>query len=131
MNNNESNLKTSLQSILENLDNISFEEIETLNNTHKEDFEKAKKAKADYDKKVKEIEADKKLTRYSYPFIIHLAGNNLSTDHIFESGKKYTEEEIRTKMLEHQYYDFAGKVTFTYLKDENVLLPVFQQHKKG
>jgi hypothetical protein len=34
-------------------------------------------------------------------------------------------------MLEHQYYDFAGTVTFEFLEKENVLLPIFQQHKKG
>lgn len=129
MKNNE--LKNTLFELLKDINSLSLEEIENINRTYKEEIDTAKKAKSNYDKKKKEIEADKKKVRYTYPFIIHLAGNNLSIDHIFEEGKKYTEDEIRNKMLQHQYYDFAGQVTFTYLKDDNVLLPIFQQHKKG
>lgn len=73
----------------------------------------------------------KKETKYKYPFTIHFAGHNIETDHIFEEGKEYTEQEITKRMLEHQYYEFAGSVSYTYMKDENVLLPIFQQYKKG
>ncbi len=89
----------------------------------------AKKAKAQQAKT--KAEQEKKVPKYKYPFTIHLAGKNLETDHIFNADKEYKEDEIKTKMLEHQYYDFAGSVSFTYIEKENVLLPVFQQHKKG
>lgn len=68
---------------------------------------------------------------YKYPFILHFAGQNIETDHIFENGKEYEESEITKKMLEHQYYEFAGSVSYTFMKKENVLLPIFQQFKKG
>ena len=34
-------------------------------------------------------------------------------------------------MREHQYYDFTGDVSFDFIENENVLLPIFRQHKKG
>lgn len=70
-------------------------------------------------------------TLYKYPFILHFAGKNIETDHIFHIDKEYKAEEIRAKMLDHQYYEFAGKVKFDYIQKENVLIPIFQQHKKG
>lgn len=69
--------------------------------------------------------------KYKYPFILHQAGRNLEIDHIFENDKEYTSEEIRSMLLRHQYYEYSGKVKFEYISDENVLLPIFQQHKKG
>lgn len=128
---NSTEIREKINSVMGQLDNLSIDLINDYNQLFKDDFEKALKAKFEYEKKKRKIENDKKLVRYRYPFVIHLAGANLPIDHIFENGKKYTEEEIREKMLQHQYYDFAGKVTFTYLEKENVLLPIFQQHKKG
>lgn len=81
-------------------------------------------------KKAEEEEA-KKNPKYKYPFVLHYAGKNIDTDLMFENGQEYTAEEIRTKMLQHQYYEFSGKVSFEHLKDDNVLLPIFEQHKKG
>lgn len=83
------------------------------------------------DKIAKAEEEAKKNPKYIYPFILHYAGNNIDTSMMFENGKEYTTEEIRTKMLQNQYYEFSGKVTFEYLKSDNVLLPIFEQHKKG
>lgn len=127
---NDSKLQE-LQDILSNIDKLTKDEIDNINQTYDNDFKEASKAKKVYDDKVAEIKKDQALTRYEYPFIIHMAGNNIEIDHIFENGKKYTEEEIRKAMLEHRFYEFAGKVAFEYLKKENVLLPIFQQHKKG
>ncbi len=70
-------------------------------------------------------------TLYKYPFTLHFAGKNIEIDHIFHIDKEYKAEEIRAKMLDHQYYEFAGKVKFDYIQKENVLIPIFQQHKKG
>lgn len=68
---------------------------------------------------------------YKYPFTLHFAGHNVETDHIFKEDKEYTPAEITKKMLEHQYYEFAGSVTYTYIEKDNVLIPIFQQYKKG
>lgn len=111
--------------LLEKID--KEEKIEALNEIEKEIEEDVKKA----DKIKKDKEKEAKNPKYKYPFIIHLAGRNLETDHIFEENKEYDAESIKTKMLEHQYYDFSGQVSFDYIKNENVLLPIFQQHKKG
>ena len=82
--------------------------------------------------KPKPKEAPKpKPTKYKYPFKLHFAGHDVETDHIFENEKEYTPEEITKKMLEHQFYEFAGSVNYTYLEKENVLIPIFQQYKKG
>lgn len=69
--------------------------------------------------------------KYKYPFKLHFAGRNIETDHIFENDKEYKPEDITKKMLEHQYYEFAGSVSYTYIEKDNVLIPIFQQYKKG
>lgn len=81
--------------------------------------------------KPEEKKSAEKEKAYTYPFILHFAGKNIEIDHIFEPEKKYTEKEITKKMLEHQYYEFAGDVSYTWLKEDNVLLPIFRQYKKG
>lgn len=79
----------------------------------------------------KEKKEEDKPKSYKYPFILHFAGHNVETDHIFKADKEYTPAEITKKMLEHQYYEFAGSVTYTYIEKDNVLIPIFQQYKKG
>lgn len=91
------------------------------------DFEKKEEAKKRKEKKPVPVEEKK----HKYPFVLHIAGRNIETDHIFENGTEYKESEITTKMLEHQYYDFGGTVDYDYLEKDNVLLPIFKQHKKG
>lgn len=68
---------------------------------------------------------------FTAPFLIYLAAEKREFPHIFETGKSYTEKEITKAMLEHGYYDFAGNVTYDFKESDNVLVPVFQQHKKG
>lgn len=132
-------LKNKFTELLEKVDDLSsIEEVKKIESEIEEDYQKMlkyKKKEAKNKVENKKVESkpkeENKQKKYKYPFIIHLAGRNLETDHIFESDNEYTEEEIRTKMLEHQYYDFSGKVSFEYLEKENILLPIFQHHKKG
>lgn len=69
--------------------------------------------------------------KYKYPFIMHYAGQNIDISHIFEHGHEYTSDEITKAMLNHQYYQFSAKVTYDYIAADNVLVPIFQYHKKG
>lgn len=110
--------------LLLKIDTMSLDEIKKVENEIAPAYEKMLKEK-------KEVVKTPKVSKYTYPFTLHFAGRNIETDHIFENGIEYSAEVVRTKMLEHQYYEFAGKVDFEFLKDENVLLPIFQQHKKG
>lgn len=103
-----------------------------------EEVEEAKpkekvKSKVKEPKKEKKKEGAKKSTssKYKYPFIMHIAARNIDVSHIFEEGKEYTAQEITKAMLEHQFYDFAGEVTYEFMESDNVLLPIFRQHKKG
>lgn len=90
----------------------------------KKKTEKPKKAEP----KPKTGKTDKK---YKYPFIMHIAARNVDVSHVFNEGQEYTADEITKAMLEHQFYDFAGEVTYDYIEEDNVLLPIFRQHKKG
>lgn len=101
---------------LENL----FEDIEVI------DVEETKK-----EEPKKQKETDEKSKQYKYPFEIYLAAQRPSIDHIFEEEKEYTEKEITKAMLDHGFYEFAGSVTYDFRENENVLIPIFQQHKKG
>ena len=91
-----------------------------------------KKAEAKTEAKTEKVKtAEKTGNKYKYPFKVYLAGRFLDIDHIFEENQEYAESEISAALLEHQYYEFAGKVTYDYREQENVLIPTFQQHKKG
>lgn len=79
----------------------------------------------------KKAEEKQEAAKYRYPFILHYAAQNLNVSNIFEDGHEYTADEITKKMLEHQFYEFAGKVSYDYRADDNVLIPIFQQPKKG
>lgn len=69
--------------------------------------------------------------KYTYPFVFHYAGRNLDVSHIFEEGKQYSSSEITKAMLQHQFYEFSGNVTYDFIESDNVLVPIFQQHRKG
>ena len=113
--------------VLEAVENIFNKYKPTIEQIEKE--EKETKMAAEEAKK-KALEA-KNNPKYKYPFVIHYAGRNIPTDHMFEHGQESTAEQIRTCMLENQFYEFSGKVKFEYLEKDNVLLPIFEQHKKG
>lgn len=87
------------------------------------------------EKKKPEKQASKKETKgekkYKYPFEIYLAAEKRDVSYIFENDKEYTDTEITKKMLEHGFYEFAGSVTYDFMEKDNVLVPIFQQHKKG
>lgn len=117
--------------LLNKVNKLSLVEIQKINEVENETFKMVKTAKTSFEKKQEKIKKDKSISKYKYPFIVHFGGRNIETDHIFAEGQSYTEEQIRKKMLEHRYYEFSGTVKFEYIKKENVLLPIFQQHKKG
>lgn len=81
--------------------------------------------------KAKEKKENKEVKKYTYPFIMHIAARNIDISHVFEEGKEYSEDEITKAMLEHQFYDFAGSVSYDFIESDNVLIPIFKQHKKG
>lgn len=85
------------------------------------------------------VKSDKKETKtsedttkkYKFPFRIYFAGESRDVSHIFEKDVEYSEKEITSSMLEHQYFEFAGEVKYDYKKEDNLLVAMFMQHKKG
>lgn len=69
--------------------------------------------------------------KYKYPFEIYLAAEKRDVSHIFDDDTEYSADEITKAMLQHGFYEFSGNVTYDYMEKDNVLVPVFQQHKKG
>lgn len=93
--------------------------------------EKPKKKDKKAEKTVVKKEEKPKGKKYKYPFEIYLAAKKRDVSHIFEDGAEYTTDEITKAMLQHGFYEFSGNVTYDYMEKDNVLVPVFQQHKKG
>lgn len=99
------------------------------------------KSKPDKQKKEKKVKSESKPEEnadvqdekksYTYPFEVYLAAEKRDVSYIFAEGQVYTEDQITKAMLEHGFYEFAGNVKYDYIQDDNVLVPVFQQHKKG
>lgn len=69
--------------------------------------------------------------KFKYPFTLHYAAQNLDVSHIFDVGTEYTGKEVTEAMLAHQFYEFSGEVNYDFRDEENVLVPVFKQYKKG
>lgn len=82
-------------------------------------------------KSKKSSEEKSKIKKYTYPFKIHFGGETRNVDHIFNEGSDYSEVEIKEAMLNHQFYEFSGEVSFDYRDKDNVLIPIFKHHKKG
>lgn len=68
---------------------------------------------------------------FTAPFRIYLAAQKMDVSHIFEDGQTYTDTEITKAMLQHGYYEFSGSVKYDFIESENILVPIFQQPKKG
>ena len=81
----------------------------------------------------KEVNEERKKDAKSFtaPFRIYLAAQKMDVSHIFEDGQSYTESEITKAMLQHGYYEFSGSVKYDFKESENILVPIFQQPKKG
>lgn len=100
----------------------------------KKEQKKTKEPKKESKKETKDETKNKEKqesVKYRYPFILHYAAHNLDVSNIFEDGHEYTADEITKKMLEHQFYEFSGKVCYDFRAEDNVLIPIFQQPKKG
>lgn len=120
--------------IFDDVDDIVEKEKKPKEKKKEEAVKVAKKEKEEAAVKVakkEKIAKNNAEKRYRYPFKLYLAARFLETDSIFEEEKEYSESEITKLMLEHGYYEFAGKVTFDFRENENVLIPIFYQHKKG
>lgn len=81
----------------------------------------------------KEVNEERKEGAKSFtaPFRIYLAAQKMDVSHIFEEGQTYTESQITKAMLQHGYYEFSGSVKYDFIESENILVPIFQQPKKG
>lgn len=95
--------------------------------------EKPKKEKAVKQAETKPTKTEKKpaLKTFTAPFRIYLAAQKMDVSHIFEEGKSYTADDITKAMLQHGYYEFSGSVKYDLVESENILVPIFQQPKKG
>ncbi|EDP11323.1 hypothetical protein [Amedibacillus dolichus] len=102
--------------------------IKPVEETKSESKEKRVAAKKTESKKTESKKADKV---FKYPFEIYLAAEKKDVSYIFEEGVEYAPEQITKKMLEHGFYEFSGNVTYDFIEKDNVLVPTFQQHKKG
>lgn len=81
----------------------------------------------------KEVNEERKEGKKSFtaPFRIYLAAQKMDVSHIFEDGQSYASADITKAMLQHGYYEFSGSVKYDFVESENILVPIFQQPKKG
>ena len=89
-------MKNRIEELLKKVDEMSLEEIKAANEEITPAYLKMSNIKKIQEKKKQETARKKaeeanKPKIYKYPFIIHMAGNNIETDHIFENDKNYTE----------------------------------------
>ena len=67
-----------------------------------------------------------------YPFSIYSEGRIIDiSSYGFVPGKTYKEDEITKIMLQHQHYEFAGKMEYSFIKEDNVIVVSIAQHRKG
>lgn len=85
------------------------------------------------DKKDDKNAAKKKEEKgYLYPFQIYSEGHYIDIDSFgFVEGQRYSDKEITEVMRNHKIWEFFGNVTYSFMKEDNVLLANFTQHKKG
>lgn len=76
--------------------------------------------------------AKDKEEKYLYPFSLYTSNQTIDiSNYGFEEGKEYTGKEISDIMLQHRHWQFAGEMTYSMIKDENVLTVTEKQYKKG
>lgn len=69
---------------------------------------------------------------FRYPFSLYTEGHTVDiSNYGFEDGKDYTASEISKIMLDHRHYEFAGEMTYSMFKDDNMLVATAKQYKKG
>lgn len=69
---------------------------------------------------------------YVYPFSLYTEGHTVDiSNYGFEDGKIYTDKQISEIMLNHRHYEFAGEMTYSIFKDDNMLVATAKQYKKG
>lgn len=97
----------------------------------KEEPKKEVKKKTEKTSKSKPKAKDKE-EKYLYPFSLYTSNQTIDiSNYGFEEGKEYTGKEISDIMLQHRHWQFAGEMTYSMIKDENVLTVTEKQYKKG
>lgn len=67
-----------------------------------------------------------------YPFSIYSEGRIIDiSNYGFVPGETYKEDEITKIMFQHQHYEFAGKMEYSFIEEDNVLVVSIAQHRKG
>lgn len=90
--------------------------------------EKPKKAKTPLKKEASQPVEES----YEYPFSLYTEGHTVDiSEYGFEDGRRYTPKQINEIMLKHRHYEFAGKMTYEMLEDDNMLVATAKQYKKG
>jgi len=70
--------------------------------------------------------------KFTYPFNFYTEGREIDiTNYGFVDGQEYAENEITKTMLDHRHYEFAGEMTYSMIKDDNMLVATAKQFKKG
>jgi len=96
-----------------------------------ETAEKPKKEEKPAGKKATKKKTDTAV-KHKYPFGVYSEGRLIDvSSYGFVDDQEYTEDEITKIMLQHQHYEFAGKMEYSFIKEDNVLVVSIAQHRKG
>lgn len=96
-----------------------------------ETAEKSKKEEKPAGKKATKKKTDTAV-KHKYPFGVYSEGRIIDiSNYGFVPGETYKEDEITKIMLQHQHYEFAGKMEYSFIEEDNVLVVSIAQHRKG
>ncbi len=96
-----------------------------------ETAEKPKKEEKPAGKKTTKKKTDTAV-KHKYPFGVYSEGRLIDVSNYgFVPGETYKEDEITKIMLQHQHYEFAGKMEYSFIEEDNVLVVSIAQHRKG
>jgi len=96
-----------------------------------ETAEKPKKEEKPAGKKATKKKTDTAV-KHKYPFGVYSEGRLIDvSSYGFVDAQEYTEDEITKIMLQHRHYEFSGKMEYSYIEDDNVLVVTGKQHRKG
>lgn len=121
---NRQELETDIASI----NNLTLEEINTLQDKYKEAIEEINKPK---EKKYAKSSSGGK--KYKFPFLMYFGHEYRDVSNMFEIGQEYSEAEITLVLANHGYKEFkiAPQVEYEYFEDENCLFPKFKVGNRG
>lgn len=125
--------KKAEESAKEDVKDTVVKEVKKVEEAPKEaDQQPAPVAKAEKQATPKKKKPAGKKGEHLYPFSIYSEGRIIDiSSYGFVPGKTYKEDEITKIMLQHQHYEFAGKMEYSFIKEDNVLVVSIAQHRKG